>query len=194
MPAYSEEYMLTGLRQGGKKMEEVMAYIYLDHPCREQISSFIIKRNGTPEEAEDIFQDGIRILISQIQAGNYKGSGSITGYLFGICRKLWYKRFQKIAQRDQLLSGLPPKDIDPANPELIMMDKDQEEKLSQLMDLVGPTCRKVLELWKLSYSMKEIASELNYKNEAVARKKKRLCLKKLLDILEEQPQWKEWLK
>ena len=171
-----------------------MTYIYLEHPCREQIISFILKREGSHEEAEDIFQDGIRILITQVQSGKYKGSGSLTGYLFGICRKLWYKRYQKITQSNKLISNLPKKETESNDPELIMISKDQQEKISVLMDQLGPSCRKVLELWKLNYSMREIAQALNYKNEAVARKKKRLCLKKLLDILEEQPQWKEWLK
>ena len=58
---------------------------------------------------------------------------------------------------------------------------------------LGAACQKVLQMWQLSYSMKEIAEELGYKNDAVARKKKRLCMKKLLEILEEAPAWKSWI-
>ena len=80
------------------------------------------------------------------------------------------------------------------DPEWILLEKEQEEELDSLLNALGDTCKKVLRLWQLSYSMKEIASELGYKSEGVARKKKRLCMKKLLEILDENPEIKNFLK
>ena len=171
-----------------------MRFLYQEQAYRDQIFSFVMSRDGSREDAEDVFQDGIRSLIFNVREGKYQGQGSVKGYLFGICRNLWFKRFQKIQRQDSQLYRKEGLEVDRNDPEIILLEKDQEEQLNHLLNLLGENCRKVLELWKLSYSMKEIAAEVGYKNEAVARKKKRLCLKKLLDIMEEQPQWKTWLK
>ena len=69
-----------------------------------------------------------------------------------------------------------------------MVEKEQEDTLSRLLESLGDKCKRVLELWQLSYSMKEIAVEMAYKSDGVARKKKRLCMKKLLEILDEKPE------
>ena len=194
MPKFTDALIIEAIEKGGAALEEVMRYLYTEHEYRAQIFAFILAREGNKEDAEDIFQDGIRNLIINVRSKSYTGKGSITGYLYGICKNLWYKRFQKKQRQSFQQEQLNVEEIDEQTPEVLLLTKDQENQLEELLAQLGDTCREVLELWKLSYSMKEIAEKTGYKNEAVARKKKRLCLQKLLRIMEQQPQWKIWLK
>ncbi|MEO0473508.1 MAG: hypothetical protein AAF206_28100, partial [Bacteroidota bacterium] len=80
------------------------------------------------------------------------------------------------------------------SPEILLAAKEKERHQLQLLSRLGEPCRTILEHWRLHYSMKEIAAKVGYKNEAVARKKKRLCMKKLLDILDQEPGWEQLIR
>lgn len=194
MKEYSDQEVLTSIDAGGKSLENAMRFLYLKHGCRKQILAFIQNKGGSLEDAEDIFQDGIRYLVLQIRGGKYKAAGEIGAYLFGICRNLWYRRFRQIQREVDMPDQIEDELVFEEDPEQTLISKDRAQLLELIMADLGSTCRKVLELWKLSYSMKEIASALNYKNEAVARKKKRLCLVKLIGLIEDHPQMRHWLR
>ncbi|MEZ4825539.1 MAG: sigma-70 family RNA polymerase sigma factor [Bacteroidia bacterium] len=194
MAQYSDAQIIGAIMSGGSELEHAMRAIYRDEDTRKQVFRFVLSHKGVREDAEDIWQDSIRNLILSVREGKYRGSGTLNGYLYGIARNLWYKRFrtmQREADPGYWENGAGA-DVD--SPEIVLMDKEREEAVRQLLGKIDSKCRKVLEMWKLSYSMKEIAGELNYKTEGVARKKKRLCLKQLLEILDENPIWMERLK
>lgn len=193
MSDYSDERIISSIKSGGRELEEGMKFLYLRHSCREMVFRFIQKRNGSREDAEDIFQDGIRFLILQVRAEKYHAHGDLGAYLYGICKNLWFKRFKKISREEALDARAYEEKQEEGDPELDLVAKDRQEKIQELMSGLGAACQKVLQMWQLSYSMKEIAAELGYKNDAVARKKKRLCMKKLLEILEKAPVWKNWI-
>ncbi|MEL6252330.1 MAG: sigma-70 family RNA polymerase sigma factor, partial [Bacteroidota bacterium] len=188
-----DDPFISSIKSGGRELEEGMKYLYLRHSCREMVFRFIQKRNGSREDAEDIFQDGIRFLILQVRAEKYHFSGELGAYLYGICKNLWYKRFKKMSREEALDERIYEEKQEEGDPELYLVSKDRQEKIKELMAGLGAACQKVLQMWQLSYSMKEIAVEMGYKNDAVARKKKRLCMKKLLDTLEKVPVWKSWI-
>lgn len=171
-------------------MEQVMNYLYLNHSCRKQVMSHILSRGGAREDAEDVFQDGIRQLILNVRANKFEGKGSITGYLFGMCKYLWLNRFQKIRRESPTDQEVSEKVSLAVDPESIMIGDEQERKVAELLDRLGDKCSQVLALWKLSYSMQEIADEMGYKSEGFARKKKHLCFQALLKLLEKEPGWK----
>jgi RNA polymerase sigma factor (sigma-70 family) len=189
----SDEEIIAAIKGGGRGLERAMEFLYLGSNCREKIMKFIYARNGTREDAEDIFQDGIRNLILSIRAGKYRARGSLQNYLLGMCKNLWFKRFQKIMRDDTYQKEQVVDEKYLIDPEAVMMGKEQEDVLNQLLASLGYKCKKVLEMWQLSYSMREIAAELDYSSEGVARKKKRLCMKKLLKILDEKPEVREFL-
>ncbi|MCB0641178.1 MAG: hypothetical protein KDC44_06040, partial [Phaeodactylibacter sp.] len=61
------------------------------------------------------------------------------------------------------------------------------QKVDGVFDLLPEACRQVLKMWTLGYSMREIAANAGYKSDGVVRKKKRLCLVKLMQALQDQP-------
>ncbi|MEZ4774537.1 MAG: sigma-70 family RNA polymerase sigma factor [Bacteroidia bacterium] len=195
MVPHSDEDIIRAIVKGGPDLEHVMRHLYREGVFRRQISHFVQSRGGSPEDAEDIFQDSIRNLIMSVRAGKYQGTGSIGGYLFGIGKNLWLKQFRTMHREGGINPQIVESDLREAqSPEIILVDRELEAEVDHLLGLLGDKCRKVLELWKLSYSMKEIAGVLGYKTEGVARKKKRLCMKHLLDILDQNPDLLERLK
>ena len=55
-------------------------------------------------------------------------------------------------------------------------------ELDKYLDKLDCLCKDILSLWVQDYKMKEIARELQFRDEAQARKKKYKCLEKLKRI------------
>ena len=62
-----------------------------------------------------------------------------------------------------------------------------------LLGQLGQRCKDVMLLWSRGYSMKEIRDELEFSSEAMARKTKFKCKKKLMGLLE-KPANTSWAK
>ncbi|MEM7101977.1 MAG: sigma-70 family RNA polymerase sigma factor [Bacteroidota bacterium] len=187
MPNYSDQEIIEAIREGGQQLETVMAFIYNESTYRKDIFRYVLSRGGSQEDAEDVFQDGIRNLIICIRKGQYRGESSVKGYLFGVCKNLWFKQFNKQTRHSEYKSTLQVVETDGVNPEILIVTKEREEIIDNLLGELGPACKKVLTLWRLSYSMKEIAAELGYKSDGVARKKKHQCFQGLLKIVHDNP-------
>ncbi|MEM7368143.1 MAG: sigma-70 family RNA polymerase sigma factor [Bacteroidota bacterium] len=193
-PTYTDEELLTAFQQGGNSLNQAMKWLYLESDCRREILAYVAKKNGSPEDGEDVFQDGIKQLILNVRANKFRGEGSVQGYLYGMCRNLWSRRFQQLMRDKQYTGTASNETILFDTPESMAMIEERTANMEKLLAKLGGKCRQVLVLWKLGYSMKEIAAELGYKSDGVARKKKHQCFQKLLKILSKEPQWKHMIR
>jgi len=66
--------------------------------------------------------------------------------------------------------------------------------LQKVLSVIAGRCKEVLMLWAAGHSMKEVAKELQYKSDGMARKKKSECMKELLTYLYNHPKVKEQLR
>jgi DNA-directed RNA polymerase specialized sigma24 family protein len=99
------------------------------------------------------------------------------------CKLLWYNelRRKKKFVDEEILKNLE-------NTVTNEVDQTQyDEDLLKLLDLtlkkLDERCRKVLEMWKLSYSMSEIMETLGITSLGMTRKLKFTCLNKLTDLI-----------
>lgn len=79
-------------------------------------------------------------------------------------------------------------------PEHLSLKEEQKQILDKLLSNLGEKCQKILELWKLSYSMEEIAEQAGLENAGIARRQKYKCYKKLLRNIDDMPNLKTLLK
>ncbi len=188
MPKYSDAQIIEAIKSGGKKLDEVMRFIYNHGGYREKIFRYIRSKGGQVSDAEDVFQEGIRHFILSIRKGKYRGESTVEGYLFSMCRNLWFKQFNKSTRTTDLTEKETADEIDTATPEVVLISEERKQILNELLSSLGEKCRKVLEMWRLSYSMKEIAAETGYASEGMARKKKHQCMQELLKIVKQTPE------
>jgi RNA polymerase sigma-70 factor (ECF subfamily) len=183
---YSDEWIVSSILKGGRKAEEAMAFLLKKH--HGSVLQFVRTRNGSTEDAEDVLQDAVTQLILNIRKGTFKGESSLHTYLFGISKRLWFKRFRKIRRDDDYRND--PENPDSGSsrdPEGFLIDKEQKNLLSDLFDRLKPKCKEILFLWAMSYSMTEIAEKVEYGSPQVAMNKKNKCLKELTGLIGENP-------
>lgn len=192
MAKEKEQQWIRAFQQGGGELERAMLEVYRDGLLWQQIEQFVRRMGGNREDAEDIFQDGIRVLILRVRQTENGIEGEIRPYLVGVCRNLWFKKYrrnQRELTHQERLSSEP--EVVP-DPEQQFLREEVQEQVQLLLDKLKSPCREVLIMWQLGYSMKEIAAATQYKSEGVVRKKKHQCMQQLLTILAREPAWKQW--
>lgn len=183
---YTEAQLISAIKEGGSACDKAIAYLYRKH--HDSVLSFIVVRNGSKEEAKDIFQDAVLTLLSNIQTGKFEGKSSLSTYLHAISKNLWYRRFRRSITADEYKASLSTEEKELGDPEVVMVGQDTQVQLQALMQNLKDKCKEVLSLWAQKYSMKEIAEKLGYSNDQVVRNKKNHCMKELKELVRKSPE------
>ncbi len=147
----------------------------------------MMSKKASREEAEDVFQDSVKILILSIRKGSFRGESTIKNYLFGICKKVLQSQRVTKDRRVTLSQQIEFETEEKQTPERAFMLQERREILNKLLSEIGEKCQKVLQMWRLDYSMSEIADSMGYKSDGMARKKKHECMKKLILKVQSNP-------
>ncbi len=186
--------LLDLIKAGGADRQKAIALIYRDQKLKNQVVDFVKKNSGSKEDGIDIFHEGIIAFDENVRKDKYRGDGNLKGYLFSICRFIWLNRLKRDKRMVYTEETSQLDEVSYETPESLSMEEEQKKILSNLLSRLGEKCEKILELWKLSYSMEEIAQEVGLKDAGVARRQRYKCYQKLLQILDNEPKLKTLLK
>lgn len=191
---WSEESLAEAIQQGGQGRQAAIKAIYDDKALKRMVISFVTKNRGNEADGQDIFHEGIIVMDRNIREGKFRGDASLKGYLYSICRLLWMNRYRKHANTDSVAEMPISTEADTHTPAVILETEERKAVLNALLGKLGERCQKILTLWKLSYSMEEIAEQLGFSSADMARKAKYRCHSSLMDIIKENPSLKKMLK
>jgi RNA polymerase sigma factor (sigma-70 family) len=174
----TEKALLEGLASHDKGAIET---IYRENYST--IQAFIVKNNGFPDDARDIFQEAMIVLFEKAKSKSFVLSCQIKTYLYSVCRRLWLKKLQqqnKNYPSYELLEETVPVEDDLETYEKI--DNDFKLMEHALMKL-GEPCKGILEAYYVQRkSMPEIAEAFGYTNADNAKTQKYKCLMRLKKI------------
>ena len=175
---FSDSELVEAIREK-EMLEPAIWQLYKDHA--EITRSFIKGKGGTDQDADDIFQETVVSFIDSVQKSKFRQESGIRTFLISISKNLWYneiRRRQRAVNRERLFeSDRNPEDSDVNE---IIRDRELKKQLNLLLQDLGDSCRKILELFYYeNLSMKEIVSHMHYENEQVVRNKKYKCLQQL---------------
>ncbi len=190
--SWTDEQYLRAISNGGPSREAALRAIYSDTELQRMVLVFVRKRQGNAEDGQDMFHEGIIVLDRNVRAGKFRGESPLKGYLYSICRFLWMNELRKRAHTSPLAESPRPEDPDEITPEISLIADERKAVLNRLLEQLNARCQQILELWKLSYSMEEIAKTLDFSSADMARKAKYRCHLNLLELVQQQPQLKEW--
>ena len=174
----SDAQILDQMRRGD---EEALVTLY--HTHRRSITGYVVKNNGTADDAEDMLQESLVILWERVRSGRFEHTAQLGTFLFGIAKNLW-KRALARRRRE------PPadKDTEVGDDALsvldIMIGREETNFVLESLDKIGETCRRLLLLyyWE-ELSMEEIAVRMGFANATTAKSKKYQCKKALEQVL-----------
>jgi RNA polymerase sigma factor (sigma-70 family) len=173
-----EHALLNGLADNDTDAIET---IYRDnYPA---IKGFIIKNNGYPDDARDIFQEAMIVLFEKAKSDSFVLSCRLQTYLYSVCRRLWLKKLQ---QQNRFNPSVElSHEIVPVEDELELHEQREADfkLMENALQRVGEPCKSLLEAFYIEKkSMPEIAESFRYTNAENAKTQKYKCLVRLKKI------------
>ncbi len=151
------------------------------------VKKFVLKNNGTRQEAEDVFQEGLVIFCNKAIKSDFLLTASINTYLYSVCKLLWLHELKKKNKtiKNDFIELTDLNLVDEIN-EDIEKDKSAKQAQNALIKL-GEKCKEILELFYFKkLSMKEIASKLGFASEKGAKNQKYRCIEKVKENLKNE--------
>jgi len=179
---YSDSIIIEGIR---RQDEKILNWLYDNY--LEQVRHHVLRNSGLEADVPDVFQESIIVLYKQITENELKLTSDLKGYFFGIARNIW---------NAQLRKKIPQTSIDYDPPDETVQeeagDKILERIISRVFNKLSEDNRTILTLFAEGLSFQEIAKEMDLKNESYARRKKYLSKEALLDLVREDPEYKDY--
>jgi RNA polymerase sigma factor (sigma-70 family) len=147
------------------------------------IQAFIVKNNGYPDDARDIFQEAMIILFEKAKSSSFVLSCQIKTYLYSVCRRLWLKKLQKQNRYNPSIEMI--QETVAVEEEIDSHEKRNEDfmLMENALSKIGEPCKSLLEAFYIQKkSMPEIAASFGYTNADNAKTQKYKCLVRLKKI------------
>ncbi|MDQ4141265.1 MAG: sigma-70 family RNA polymerase sigma factor [Bacteroidota bacterium] len=168
----SDEVLIQGLQKGSR---QALEFIYSAH--WPMIANFVRLNNGSEEEAEDLYQEGIIALYEQVRKGDFNMGSSLKTYLYAICRNKWLSKLKKQVPVTDLEEHLHQIPTEEPNLDAPYVD---EAALKLAIEGLGEPCRSVIiGYYYHKLSLEQLAETLNYSNANVAKQQKFRCVERL---------------
>jgi len=191
---WTDDQFLAAINSGGQNRQAALRAIYDDNELKRKVIQFVRNRQGNTEDGQDMFHEGIIVLDRNIRESKFRGEAPLKGYLYSICRFLWMNQLRKQAHTTQGAETMLANEPDEYTPEITMIAQERKDLLNSLLGQLGERCQRILELWKLSYSMEEIATSLGFSSADMARKAKYRCHVSLVELVQQNPEIQRVLK
>lgn len=146
-----------------------------------KVVAFIKRNSGSAMEAEDLFQEALIVLLHKVREPDFQLTSSFYSFLYGICRNLWLKQLRKRSGREVTLLE-DSEYIDEMHIETAIFKRERQQLFREQYERLSERCRKMLHLfYQENKKMTEIAQEMGFANDNVAKKEKSKCKKRLTD-------------
>lgn len=184
MVHYTQYGIIEGIRRRDK---DVLKYLYKQY--LPMVRYFIIRNQGSEEDAEDLFQEAIVAICERIRRKNLVLDCSFKTYFYSVVRHMWLQYIERtrihyeFSDMDEFLL-LEEKEI---------YDDFQAKKAvfqRRFLELTE-LCRKILLMVVDGYSYEEIALRIGYKGKQYAIKRKYECMKSLINRVMNDPEYKK---
>ncbi len=168
----TDQETFSGLKARDNQAYEILYKFYFP-----SVRNFITKNSGTEDDAKDVFQETLIVLLEKVSSDGFNLTSSLKTYVFAISSNLWLKRLRatsrfsatKIDVYEQYLI-----DYEEAETEI---HKEHQRKTSSIFSRMTHKC--IILLKAIFYDGKnisEVTEEFGYTNKHSAQNQKYKCL------------------
>jgi RNA polymerase sigma factor (sigma-70 family) len=143
---------------------------YLSDRYMPMIKLMVFQKGGSTEDARDIFQDGLIIMLEKLDDKKFALTCKFKTFLYCVCEHLWKTLLEKRQAANNYLTRTPEPESDLDFTES-MDHKLYEEIFQEVFRTLDPISKKILKLYWEEKSPQEIADKLGYTNGYVRKKK-----------------------
>lgn len=162
---------------------------YLSDRYLPMIRLMVTQMGGTSEDAKDIFQDGLIIILEKIDTNKFVLTCKFKTFLYSVCLNLW----KAVLDKRKAAANYFNRRVDSSSEVDFSEEYDNqlyESMLNDVFETLDPVCKEILKLYWQEYSPMEIAEKLGY-TYGYVRKKKCECQAELLKRISNHPDYKK---
>ncbi|KAA1242490.1 RNA polymerase sigma factor [Aquimarina sp. RZ0] len=154
------------------------------------IRGYILQNSGDEADAEDVFQDALVLIYQKLSAGSLEFNSSLRTYFYGVCKNMWRNRLRK--KKKLVIDDVIVQDSEEVDVSALeeIEHKEKEQLYRKYFLKLSDACKELLELVFSGRNMKEISDITGY-SEGYARKKKFDCKRMLIEMIENDPIYRE---
>jgi RNA polymerase sigma factor (sigma-70 family) len=161
---------------------------YLSDRYLPMIRLMITQLGGSPEDAKDIFQEGLMIMLEKIDNNEFALTCKFKTFLYCVCENLWKSVIVKRkAAANYLARRVEPEDEKDFTE--VMDNNLCREIFLSVFDTLDPVGKNILKLYWEEISPQEIADRLGY-SYGYVRKKKCEAQAELTEKVKRHPDYK----
>ena len=191
MAALTDDTILAKL-QSDSPEEQNQAFEYLYATEYKAVRAFVTRNHGTRVDAQDVFQDALVVLYTNLRQDNLVLRSSLHTYLQSVCRNIWKKKRRDKKPTVDLESMADPP-FEPSHLEVLQAD-EKTKVMADYIARLGEECQRILTLYYFErVRIKKIAELLEISGEAVAKNRKARCMKNLRSLTEDDELFKTLL-
>lgn len=157
---------------------------------------YLIKKNtGNDEDAEDIFQESLIVVLKNVEKEDFYLSCSFLTYLYSISRNLWMQKLKlkkKSATSFDLIEeffNIP----ETSTPETVEAEQMKYRIYREHFNAMEKDCQRILLLSLQKFSSKDIAETMGYGSENYAKTKKYNCKERLKKSILNDPRMVDYI-
>lgn len=184
---HPDQYIIKGIiREDPKVIKEIYK------TCSKPVINLVKRNNGSMQDAEDVFQETIIIILKKAKRSEIILTSKFTTYFLGVCRFVWLK---KLREKDNKMVTLDPNLalIDSTDIETMIEKRERHTFYLQKMKQLSAECQQLIGLYVDGKKMKEIAKVMGYKTAVYARKRKLICKERFLNRIKQDKKYSEFV-
>lgn len=151
------------------------------------VEGIVVNYNGSKDDAKDVFQEMILVLIREVDNNKIDESKNIKNYIYTISKNL-FLNILRDRNKNVSIDSVQESDFDYRQAKSHIELKESEELVSKIIKELGEKCFEILKrILFENKKQEEIAEELGLKDRFVVKTYKNRCKNKLIDLMKKKP-------
>ena len=150
------------------------------------IQNFVLKNNGTKQDAEDLFQDVMIVFVEKLRYDNFTLTASLKTYIYAISKNLWYKKIRKNNVNVEFNETYNESFFEEIQLS-IDNEKSYAEKLQLYLTKITDHCSRLLkDMFFKDKSIEQIQEDYGYTSKHNLQNQKYKCVQQVKKIKEKE--------
>lgn len=188
---WTDQTFVDAITGGGANRDTALHWWFGNVGLQQWVRRYAQQHGGSEADGEDLYHDTFITFDRLLREGKYRKESSLKTFFCSIAKWQWLNLQRKRGRMQSLEEKEVPEIGQFAEED--MYDRERQAVLQQLLEKLGTRCKRILTLYQLNYTMKEIATEMAYSSDQVAMNQCSECRKKLKALIENSAELKEFL-
>lgn len=181
MQTFTDDLLLQQLRTEDGASFQLVYELYFP-----SIASYIKQNTGNSEDAEDIFQEAIMVLLQKVRQPDFVLTSALKTYLYAIAKNLWLKRLRT----NKLISVDEFKNYQIETETFLFeteTEKSKEEKVSFWLTKITDNCIRILKaIFYYQEPMDSLMKKMGWKNRHTAANQQYKCIQQVKKVKQKE--------